>query len=147
MEINSYFFDTEKVIAALDKETRNALAPLGAQIRTKAKRSMRPARRISKLGVTPQIAAQMGLHPKHFRQLKTWKRKLPYTSGDAKKPPRTRRSKKLKRLLFFSWDPATQSVVAGPKPFGSNAAKTLEEGGSSTIAVRQPRGVPAKPKL
>lgn len=139
MTFNTNFFDQSKVIAALDKETRNALAPLGAEIRTKAKRSMRPARRIRKSEVTPEIAAMMGLHPKHYRrQLKTWKRKLPYKSGEEKKAPRTRSSKKLKRLLFFGWDPVTHTVVAGPTPFGTKAAKTLEEGGQSTITVRQP---------
>ena len=48
------------------------------------------------------------------------------------KPPHVHRGD-LKRLLFFSYDPATRSVVVGPTPFNGPALvpRTLELGGQS----------------
>lgn len=60
-------------------------------------------------------------------------------------PPRTHRGD-LKRLLFFSWDPETRSVVVGPTPFAKGIAPNVLEfggtvpGGGRTIRVRRDLG-------
>ena len=136
----NFFFDSEKVNAAVDAATRKALIPIGAEIRTKAKRSMRPARHLSKSEITPDIAEQMGLDRDNYRdQLKNYtKSQLPYKSSNPGEPPRTRKSKRVRNLLFFGWDPITKSVVAGPTPLGeSKAPHDLEHGGVTTITIRK----------
>jgi hypothetical protein len=46
-------------------------------------------------------------------------------------PPRTHAGN-LKRLLFFSWDATTKSVVIGPVPFAGGVAPSLLEFGGTT---------------
>lgn len=136
-----YFFDSAKVMREVKAETRKALIPLGAEIRKKAQRSMRPARRLRKSEVTKQIAVeQLGLDPDNWKdQLKTRRGKLPYKASVDGEAPRTRRSKRIRRLTFFRWDPATESVVVGPERFGSgDALRNLEHGGTGTIKISRP---------
>lgn len=132
------FFDDKRLVNEIKAEDRKVLSSIGAQLRTRARNSMRPARRLRKNEITPQIAEeQLGLPP--GTDISAMKGrlafKLPYKSSDPGQPPRTRKGKQLKRLLFFAWDPIARTVVVGPKRFGTGSAKTLEEGGTSTITI------------
>ena len=57
------------------------------------------------------------------------------------KPP-TNRDGQLKRFLFYSWDPTTQSVVAGPDQLGSSDTPAVLEG---TRRRARQRGLKARP--
>lgn len=132
------FFDDKHLVNTMKAEERKVLSRFGAQLRTRTRNSMRPARRLRRNEITPQIAEeQLGLPPGTDLSSKKGRLtfKLPYKSSDPGQPPRTRKGKQLKRLLFFAWDPVARSVVVGPKLFGSGSAKTLEEGGTSTITI------------
>lgn len=67
-------------------------------------------------------------------------------------PPRTHDGA-IKRLLFFSWDPKTRSVVVGPTPFAKGLAPNLLEfggrvaGGGRTIFVQRAVGRDATGKF
>lgn len=134
------FFDDARVINAVKAEERKQLSRIGAEIRTRAKFSMRPARRLRRNEITPQIAEeQLGLPPgtdlSAIRGRLEFK--LPYKASEPGQAPRTRKGKQLKRLLKFGFDLTTRSVVVGPERFGAEGAKTLEEGGTSTITIRR----------
>lgn len=61
------------------------------------------------------------------------------------KPPFAKKGQ-LKKLLFFSYDPQTRSVVVGPEAFGeAQAPAALEFGGTVTARRRKRIGKPGKP--
>lgn len=58
-------------------------------------------------------------------------------------PPRARAGQ-IRDLLFFGWDQATESVVAGPEEFNSSRSdylvpELLEKGGTVRLPPRRPR--------
>lgn len=62
------------------------------------------------------------------------------------KPPFAKKGQ-LKKLLFFSYDPQTRSVVVGPAAFGkAEAPAALEFGGTVSSPRRKRRGKPGKPQ-
>lgn len=136
------YFDDKQIVKKMDAEQRKILISAGAQIRTRAMRSMRPARRLRKSEITPQIAEeQLGL-PRETDLTKIRSRlgfKLPYKASAPGEAPRTRQSKQLKRRMRFGYDPTNRSIVVGPQQYGTNAAKILEEGGTATIEIRTPQ--------
>ena len=96
----SYFFDRPAVYKAMSKANKKALSKAGAFVRTRAKRSIRKRKKISKPNSPPSSH-----------------------SGE------------LRRLIFFSYDFNTDSVVIGPLLFkGKKGAQTvpniLEKGGT-----------------
>lgn len=54
------------------------------------------------------------------------KRKLPFAPSRPGESPRISPGSLLKRLLFFSYDTRTESVVVGPEARSSDGAKTLD---------------------
>jgi len=43
----------------------------------------------------------------------------------------------LKRLIYYGWDPASESVVVGPLRFGEGGAPALEYGGLARIKINR----------
>lgn len=102
MKVKMLFFDSPRVMRAMDRAARRALSKVGAFVRTRARSSMRRRKGVSKPGQPPSSHA-----------------------GD------------LKRLLFFSYDPNTESVVIGPTRFKKGEAPSLLEFGGRAVRVRK----------
>lgn len=115
VKVTSLFFDRAVVTNAMDKANVRALSKAGAFIRRAAQTSM-------------------------------GYRKLGRASG-AGNPPFAHREKgaKLRKLLFFSYDPQSKSVVVGPVAFGPKAeAPNLNEFGGTVTRRRTVRVAPAR---
>ena len=100
------FFDSDKVMQAVEKGKRRVLSKFGAFVRTRARSSIRKRKKTSEPGQPPSS---------HAGQL---------------------------RLIFFSWDDSTKSVVVGPIPFSGKrgeavAPKLLELGGTTTTETKR----------
>jgi len=102
MRMKLLFFDTPRVLRAMDAATRRALSKAGAFIRQRAKTSIRKRKKVSQPGQPPSS------HAGHLR-----------------------------RLIFFAYEPAGQTVVIGPVPFRKGEAPSLLEFGG--IASRTSR--------
>lgn len=115
------FFDRPKVVRALKSARRKNLSKAGAFVRQRAKTSIRPAPR--KLGRD---------------------RKRRYKSRGAKvsapgNPPFSH-TKRLRKLIYFGYDQAADSVVVGPEGIGNSPAPAALEHGGTSKAVRIHKG-------
>lgn len=121
------FFDRKKVANAVDRATKKALNAAGRMIRAAAQKSLAYGDKASRPG-SPPTAHRSRLHTRVSK-----------TTGKS----RTRAVSYLREFLFYSYDPANNSVVVGPVRLGSTvdpgALPALEYGGSSTVEDR--RGV------
>jgi ferric-dicitrate binding protein FerR (iron transport regulator) len=88
--------------------------------------SKRTRRALSRMGAFVRRTAQQSMRRRKGR-------------SPAGTPPSKHERPWLSKLLFFSWDRSTQTVVVGPVPFGDgNAPAANEHGGAA--AVRLPDG-------
>lgn len=87
-------------------------------------RSMDPVKRaaLSRAGASVRLRAKRSMR----------KRKGTSRPG---KPPHAHVGT-LRRLLFYAWDPAADSVVVGPLRFGEGGAPALEYGGTIRVKSR-----------
>lgn len=124
------FFDSAKVLNAMDKANRKALSKAGAFVRQNARGKLRyvPVGRPSKPGQPPFV---------HRGQKKT--------SGKAGKIS-VRFISPLKELLFFAYDERAKSVVIGPMQFGRAIVPvpTVLEQGGYVLTGRKGRRVRVK---
>jgi hypothetical protein len=135
------FFDRAVVQNAIGKETARALGRLGSFVRTTARRSIRPARRmkVSELGEAQRN--YLVRNPGAF---------VPLKSSEPGQPPRSR-TKLLRDHILFSYDSRSKSVVVGPvslnRTSGEPVPSILEFGGQSTVKTRRgPRRVTIAPR-
>jgi hypothetical protein len=116
------FFDSDKVLAKVDKQTRRALSKCGAFVRQTAKNSL-------KYGTKTAPAGQ----PPTARRSKAFVRK---TTNKKTGVTKSRPTSPLKEILYFAYDDKAKSVVIGPALFRATKTKTylvptvLEKGGS-----------------
>lgn len=124
IKVKELFFDRALVIAAMDDATRRSLSKAGAFIMRKARTSMRYK---TKGGETP-----------------TGRKRQPYKPSPPGSPPfairNGPRGPLLRDKLFFSWDPATRSVVVGPVGLGKATTPGLHEFGGSRVVRLRRRG-------
>ena len=114
-DVKALRFDHVKVRRAMDDSTRRVLMRQGAFMRKTAKRSMRQGRM------------------RRVRGQQTQER-VPSKPGE---PPRVWRGQ-LKNLLYYSYNPATKSVVVGPKGFaGSEVPRLMELGGTARVTIKR----------
>jgi hypothetical protein len=127
------FFDSEKVIRAVEKGTRRSLSRCGAFVRTTAKSSIRYGEASAKPGEPPK-----GKRGSFTRS--TTNRKTGVTITRAVSP--------LKELIFFAFDTVGMTVVVGPMDYRNKKKRSykvpsvLETGG--TVHDRTPRGLQTK---
>jgi hypothetical protein len=107
-----FFFDRQKVIAAVERGKRQALSKAGAFVRTRA-RSMLNKSPGKKARAAGNTTAPAGKAPfKH--------------AGD------------LRRLMYFAYSPESGSVVIGPSRFKAGIVPELMEfGGTETLTNRR----------
>ncbi len=128
MRIKGLFFDSPKVMRAVDAATRRALSKAGAFIMTRARQSIKKAPYITK--------KKRGQARTDFRQKTSISGKPPYS-----------RTGILKRTIFFGYEPAGKTVVIGPVKYGKGEAPNLLEfGGSVTRTVPPPAFMKGKGK-
>jgi hypothetical protein len=85
---------------------------------------------------TRKALSMLGAFVRRRAQQSMRRRKGPSAVGS---PPSAHARPMLKRLLFFAWDKATQTVVVGPAPFAGGTAPAANEFGGAA-AVRMPDG-------
>lgn len=112
LKVRDWFFDSDKVLRAVESAKIKNLSKAGAFVMTRARTSIRPATRrrsVSRPGEKP--VSHVGT---------------------------------LKRFIYFSYDPASGSVVVGPAKVGAvvgvDAPHSIEYGGP-VIAPGVARGV------
>lgn len=113
-----WFLDRAAVAAKLDPEVRKALSKFGAFVRQRSRTSLKYGTGVSAPGATPTV---------HRAQTKA---KTSKKTGKVT----VQQVSPLRELIFFAFDPATESVVIGPTVGGSasGAPEALEHGGTST---------------
>ena len=114
------FFDDKKVLDTVEKNLRVRLSKIGSYIRTSE-------RSIIKYSKGSALAGQ----PPHAHRSTTgFTKKKKNKKGEETKQP----ASPLRELIFFGWDAATKSVVAGPTAFrGKAQAAALDLGGTITV--------------
>jgi hypothetical protein len=128
-EAKGNFFDRKVVQDALGRETAGAMAKIGGFVRTAARRSIKPARRLRISEMPDDMQALYKAEPDRQR---------PFVSSKPGESPRGR-TKRLKASILFAFDKNSRSVVAGPTQFpgsrADHAPSVLEFGGDSTIEI------------
>lgn len=146
----AFFFDRAKVMAATDKARRRNLVRAGALVRTAARRSMRPARRMRLTELDSEAQQAHKIKLAIAKREGRAKPLLPFKSSQPGEPPRTRDGQ-IKRFLFFVYDPSTNSVIVGPaaQSNSTGAPATLEFGGKSKLGyiAKRPYMRPAEERV
>lgn len=131
MRIKTLFFDRAAVMDQLDRVTRQAMSLFGLAVRRRAQKSIRPARqkRIGELTREEEIAWRIA--KREARRAGRPAPRRPLLRSPPGAPPRSITGK-LRKFIFFSYDPGSRSVVIGPEklPGGTGAPQILEEGGT-----------------
>ncbi len=134
-----FFFDREKIVAAVDKATRDRLSLGGRILQMAARKLIRkaPQKRIADLTEKQR--------DRYYEAFDKWrdggkvgpKPRRPTASSRPGEPPRSQTGL-LRKFLLFVIDLRNRSVVVGPalinKPTG--APRILEYGGTATINGR-----------
>lgn len=133
------FFDSDKVLKAIDKAGRQPLEKYGAFVRRDAKGSLKAAAKskLEKVRVARLALARARTPATRQIALGVLTAAQESASAPPGKPPRSVKGH-LKNNLFFSWDGSSRSVVIGPVKLGAGVAPhALEFGGSSVTKIRR----------
>jgi phage gpG-like protein len=124
MDMKKMFFDRAAVISKVDTATRKALSKFGAYVRTSAKRSIKNAPFMAK--------KERGVERTDFRKAYSKPGQPPYSH-----------SGKLKKFIYFAFDPGRRSVVIGPQRLfvkrKGEAPSLHEYGGSTSMRFQKKR--------
>lgn len=127
LSFQGFFFDTDKVMNAVSAFNRQWMNKVGGYVRATAKNSIR-------YPIFPGETSQPNSPPIAHR--------FGSFMRDVKKNGRTTRqaSSPLKEMIFYGYDPRSESVVVGPALFRNArvpglAPKLLEKGGKGTFAT------------
>lgn len=131
----NWFFTSAEVLARVDAARRKALSRMGAFVRTRARSLLRYRKQGSAAGSPPSVHRHGGFARKTVKK-------------DGTKVVRA--TSPLRELVFFAYDPGTDSVVAGPAVFRGASRKTspakgtvpgLIEGGGQAVWERKGRTI------
>lgn len=141
LRVIELFFDKDAVLRAVDEARRQALSKAGAFIRQEARQRLRVAGRKS--------LSEMSKDERQIHHITAWKASKglrakawrPRKHSRPGQPPRVSPGSPLKKFLYFSYDPTTQSVVIGPVGFRpvNPVPSILEFGGRARLGYVQPR--------
>jgi hypothetical protein len=162
------FFSMEKILKEADRLNARAQAKFGAFVRRRMKSSIKYKdgrdrkkllKRIAAERQAAKAAQQSGdrkeasRHRAVVRALRTRLADVRNPVSKPGDPPFAHRGKSgkspLRELIFFSRDPATNSVVIGPVAFGPKGAGKLEQGGAATVVdpvTKRKRAVSIRPR-
>ena len=135
-KIRDSFFDRTPVTKKMDDGTRKALSKVGAYVRTSARSSIKKPRRM-RLGELPDDERRIfEYRTEQAKRDGSPKPQLPFASSEPGQPPRSPTGT-FKDTIFFAYDAANKSVVAGPIALNGRAGRdvpsTLEHGGETTL--------------
>lgn len=133
-----FFFDRAEIMRRVAKSRKKNLVTAGMLIRTVARRSMRPARRMRIAELDSEARQRHHIQVALAEREGRFKPKLPYASSKPGEPPR-RRSGLIHQLLFAIFDESTKSVVIGPigkRKLGKDSVPERIEYGDSDLAAR-----------
>ena len=125
------FFDSDKIMKAVDKGIRKQLGWFGGYVRRAARNSLKEKAGFSKPGEVPHV------HTIYYRQTKTTKT----TAGKIKvKVVTPKRSILFKDSILYSYDAKAQEVIIGPFLFNGGdktnpVPALLEDGGVVTRKI------------
>lgn len=129
------FFDSKQLEGKLDKATKRTMTKFGSFVRTTARRSMKPVRRIKVAEMGKEERETYKLQKKINRKAGKKPPRRRFAASEPGKPPRVRKGQ-LKKFLFFAYDLSRKSVVVGPERLSGVTPGTpqrLEEGGRTRI--------------
>jgi len=130
------FFDRAAVRRRLDRRKRGLLSRAGSFIRTAAKSSLKRARQKGLGEMTAEERERYEIRRAIARRKGLRTPRRPERVSEPGQPPFLHvRPSPLKRLIYFAYDPARDSVVVGPLRFGPAGAEALEYGGP--VCVRR----------
>jgi len=125
------FFDRAAVRRRVDRRKRGLLSRAGSFIRTAAKSSLKRARQKSLGEMTAEERERYEVRRAVARRKGLRTPRRPDRVSESGEPPLLHmRLSPLKRLIYFAYDPARDSVVIGPLRFGRAGAEALEYGGA-----------------
>jgi len=134
----SAFPDRAAVRRRVDRRKRGLLSRAGSFIRTAARSSLKRARQKGLGEMTAQERRAYEVRMEMARRKGRRPPRRPERTSEPGGPPLLHmRPSPLKRLIYFAYDPARDSVVIGPLRFGRAGAEALEYGG--TVAARRRR--------
>lgn len=138
LHVTELFFDRAAVIRAVDEADRKVLARFGAQMRLRIRSKIRKPRRKTLAELT-----DVEKHRIKRDKERGGKGQRPFAPSRPGEPPRNVTGL-LRDHVYYSWDPATRSVVVGPARLsrGSDVPHILEEGG-----VSEGRRIEARPYM
>lgn len=132
------FLDRPAVKRRMDRRKRGILSRAGSFIRTAARSSLKWAPQKSLGEMTPEERERYERRKEEARRKGRKPPRRPDRASRPGEPPRLHmRPSPLKRLIYFAYAPARDSVVIGPLRFGSAGAGALEHGG--TVRARSAR--------
>lgn len=131
------FFDRVAVMMALNKMSAKVLPKAGAFVMRTARSSIKKPRKRKSGEMTDRQRTAFKRREKLFKQGKIASKPVqPSMPSRPGEPPRGPTGL-LKKHLFFSYDPATKSVVVGPALLNKStgAPAVLEQGGPTEVTV------------
>ena len=127
------FFDTALVKRHLDAASRAIYSRFGAFVRRAAKSSLRMGRRKKWNEMRADEKRDWSIWNRKSLKAGRTKPPFPRMPSVPRKPPRLRMTpasqNPLRKLIFFAYDPPSQSVVIGPLGWKGHGAELLEYGG------------------
>lgn len=132
--VKTQFFD-RAVTKHLSTQAKRVLSKFGAYVRRSSKQSIKPARRKSQSDLTERERKRFEIRLREWSEgrLKT-RPKRPMEPSKPGDPPRSRFKGSPIKLIFFLYDPRSESVIVGPIAYGRRggvATEALEYGGRS----------------
>jgi len=136
MRVSSLFFDRRRVMDAVERAQKRNLGRMGAYVRRRARSSLKYARQKKVSELTDRERQRYEDLKAHAMAKGLPRPRRPEITSRPGEPPRLHRRSNLgsgrnplKGLIFFSYSPASGSVVVGPIPFGKRGVSKLEHGG------------------
>ena len=156
VSVKSLFFDSPAVMRAVDTATRKTLAQQGRYLQKVARNSIKKAPmdkvEVDDFGHIGSMSSQE--RQKYYiaaniaqREGRPIPKRMRRSRGSPPGTPPYSRTGLLKRMLFYSYDPSSKSVVVGPSAAGPKTADVLEYGGTVKIKTGgKSRTIRVKPR-
>lgn len=133
--MKTQFFD-KPITDHLSKQAKSVLSRMGRYVRTTSRQSIRKARRKRDSELTNKEREIFNIRLRQWAEGKISKKpQRPLAPSKPGDPPRSRQRKSPIKLIYYIYDPKSQSVIIGPIQFGRRpgvATEALEYGGMST---------------
>jgi hypothetical protein len=144
IKVTKLFFDAPAVLRAVDRARRKVLQEQGKFLRTRARSIIRPARQKSPTEMTDDELRAYTAEAARAKARGLKKPRRPRANSKPGEPPRSHTG--LLKMIYYSYDPVTKSVVVGPVKLNAKGKssgtipETLEYSGASEVQEVQVYG-------